>query len=72
MSRVTPGERKALDAVWENGTAKQAARALGKSTRTVEQQLRSARDKLGVETTIEAIRATRTYVNNTDINVDRD
>lgn len=68
MRRLTPAERRALDTVWAHGTAKQAAAILGKSPRTIEQQLRSAREKLDVQTTIEAVRATRTYVNNTDIN----
>jgi DNA-binding CsgD family transcriptional regulator len=67
MSRVTSAERRALEAVWKHGTAKQAAAALGKSQRTVEQQLRSARAKLDVTTTIEAVRASRAYVDKADI-----
>lgn len=56
MSRLTPAERRALEAVLRAGTAKGAAFALGKSPRTVEQQLASARARLGVTTTIEAVR----------------
>jgi DNA-binding CsgD family transcriptional regulator len=70
MTRVTSAERRALAAVWEHGTAKQAAAALGKSARTVEQQLRSAREKLDVTTTIEAIRVSGTYVDNADRNAE--
>ncbi len=54
--RVTRAERQALQAVMDHGTAKGAASALGKSQRTVEQQLASARDRLHVGTTVEAIR----------------
>lgn len=57
MRKVTPAERKALEAVTRHGTAKAAAHALGKSQRTVEQQLRTARERLEVATTIEAVRA---------------
>ena len=70
MRRLTAAERRALGAYWQTGTAKQAAAVLGKSTRTVEQQLRSARDKLDVATTIEAVRVSHTYVDNTDIGAD--
>jgi DNA-binding transcriptional LysR family regulator len=55
MRPVTSAERRALEAVLRYGTAKGAAAALGKSPRTVEQQLRSARERLGVTTTIEAV-----------------
>ena len=54
--KITPAERRALESVLLHGTAKGAAGALGKSRRTVEQQLRTARDRLGVTTTIEAVR----------------
>lgn len=64
MTRVTPAERRALDAVLRHGTAKAAAFALGKSPRTVEQQLRSVRERLDVTTTIEAVR--KVYVDNAD------
>ncbi len=62
MTRLTPAERSALAAVGQHGTVKAAAFALGKSPRTVEQQLRTARERLGVGTTIQAV-----YVNNADI-----
>jgi DNA-binding CsgD family transcriptional regulator len=54
--KVTPAERRALEAVWQHDTVKQAAFALGKSPRTVEQQLAMARARLGVTTTRNAIR----------------
>lgn len=56
MSRVTPAERRALEALLRTGTAKGAAYALGKSQRTVEAQLAAARQRLNVTTTIEAVR----------------
>lgn len=56
MRRVTPAERVALEAVMVHGTAKGAAAALGKSQRTIEQQLAAVRIRLGVTTTIQAAR----------------
>ena len=56
MTRVTPAERRALEAVLQHGTVKEAATALGKSPRTVEQQLGTARARLGVTRTLEAVR----------------
>lgn len=56
MSRVTPAERRAIEALASHGTVKQAALALGKSPHTIERQLESARERLGVQTTIEAYR----------------
>jgi FixJ family two-component response regulator len=56
VSKVTKAERSALEAVLRHGTAKGAAAALGKSQRTVEQQLASVRARLDVSTTIEAVR----------------
>lgn len=56
MSRVTPAERAALEAVLRRGTTKAAAFDLGKSPRTVSAQLRTVRERLGVTTTIEAVR----------------
>lgn len=56
MSRVTPAERAALKALYENGSPKRAAYALGKSVRTVEQQLASAKARLGVDDNYRAIR----------------
>jgi DNA-binding CsgD family transcriptional regulator len=53
--KVTPAERAALEAIGRYGTTKQAAHALGKSPRTVEQQLKSARTRLGVDTTVQAV-----------------
>lgn len=52
---VTLAERRALDAYGKHGSTKAAAHALGKSPRTVEQQLRTARERLGVETTVQAL-----------------
>jgi FixJ family two-component response regulator len=60
--RVTKAEQQALEAVLRHGTAKGAALALGKSTRTVEQQLASARERLDVTTTIEAVRVVFTDI----------
>jgi DNA-binding CsgD family transcriptional regulator len=54
MSTLTPAERKALQAVAEHGGVKRAAHALGKSTRTIEQQLRSARHRLDADSTMQA------------------
>lgn len=54
--RVTPAERRALEAILRHGTAKGAAHALGRSQRTVEQQLATVRERLNVTTTIEAVR----------------
>lgn len=67
MSRLTPAERSALEAVWEHNTAKEAAAAMGKSVRTIEQQLQSARTKLDVTTTMAAVRESGAYVDKTDI-----
>lgn len=55
MSRVTAAEREAIAAIAKHGTVKAAAFALGKSPRTVEQQLRMARERLGVDTTVQAV-----------------
>ena len=59
--KVTPAEQRALDAVYRHGSVKAAAYALSRSPRTVEQQLRTARARLGVDTTLQA------YVKTTDI-----
>lgn len=56
MNGVTPAERRALEALMRHGTAKEAAASLGKSRRTVENQLATARERLGVGRTIEAVR----------------
>ena len=61
MTRLTLAERAAIDAIGRHGTVKAAAYALGKSPRTVEQQLRTARERQGVDTTAQLI-----YVKNTD------
>lgn len=53
---MTEAERRALLAVLDHGTVKRAASALGKSHYTVERQLESARARLNVTTTIEAVR----------------
>lgn len=64
--KVTAAERRALEATWHHDTVKEAAAALGKSPRTVEQQLASARQRLGVTTTRAAIREVLVYVETTD------
>lgn len=51
---VTPAERKALEALSIHETVKAAAHALGKSPRTIEQQLASARARLGVSKSMTA------------------
>jgi DNA-binding NarL/FixJ family response regulator len=56
-TRVTPAEHRALEAVLRNGTVKGAAGELRLSPRTVEHQLATARSRLDVSTTIEALRA---------------
>ena len=56
MSRVTPAERRALEAVLAYGTVKGAAYATGKSPWTLARQLASVRDRLNVTTTVEAVR----------------
>ena len=53
---VTHAERQAMDALLRRGTVKGAAGELGKSPATVDHQLRSVRARLGVSTTIEAVR----------------
>lgn len=53
--KLTPAERRALEALGQHGSVKSAAHALGKSPRTVEQQVRSARDRLGVDTAMQAV-----------------
>lgn len=55
-SPPTAAERRALDAVLRHGTVKGAAAALGKSPATIDHQLRNVRARLGVTTTIEAVR----------------
>lgn len=55
-SPITPAERRALDAVLRHGTVKSAATRLGKSPATIDHQLRNVRARLGVSTTIEAVR----------------
>lgn len=64
--RLTAAELRALEAKGRHGTTKAAAYALGKSPRTVEQQLRTAREKLGVDTTVQAV----AYVYSADIGTD--
>lgn len=59
MNRLTVAERRALEAAWLHDTVKEAAAALGRSPRTVEQQLATARRRLGVTTTRAAIRQLR-------------
>jgi DNA-binding CsgD family transcriptional regulator len=56
MSRITPAERRALDAYSRHGTYKGAAHELGKSPRTVEEQLAKVRERLDVTTTMQAVR----------------
>lgn len=70
MKRLTPAERRALEAIGQHGTLKAAAYALGRSPYTVDSQLRSARERLGVTTTVEAVwRVSRDFA---DINAGRD
>lgn len=52
---LTPAERAAIEAYGRHGSIKAAAHALGKSPRTVEQQLHSARDRLGVAANVQAV-----------------
>lgn len=52
--KLTPAERRALEAVQQTGSIKGAAFALGKSRWTVVQQLASARRRLGANSTIQA------------------
>lgn len=55
--KVTPAEEAALRAWWDNhGSVKAAAFALRKSPRTVEQQIDSARRRLGARSTVDAVR----------------
>lgn len=54
MTRITPAERAALEAVARAGSVKGAAFALGKSPRTVEQQLAKARERLGAVSSLQA------------------
>lgn len=56
---LTPAERKALEAYARHGTYKEAAAAIGRSAKTVQHQLATARVRLGVTTTIEAYRRVR-------------
>lgn len=50
---LTPAERRAIAAVREHGTVKQAAAALGKSPKTLEHQLATARIRQGATTSIQ-------------------
>jgi DNA-binding CsgD family transcriptional regulator len=52
---LTPAERRALDAYAQHGTTKAAAAAIGRSPKTVEHQLATARTRLGVSATHQAI-----------------
>lgn len=54
--KVTPAERRALEALLEYGQPKVAAYKIGKSARTIEQQLATAKARLGVGSNYEAIR----------------
>lgn len=56
MSRVTPAERTALEAMLLHGSVKVAASALGKSPRTVEHQLARVRERLDVDSNLQAVR----------------
>lgn len=58
-TKITPAERRALDAVWNHGGVKEAASALGLSVNTVQAQLATARSRLGEPSTLAAIRRTR-------------
>lgn len=54
-SPITEGELEALSAWWLTGTVKKAADLLGRSQRTVVNQLYSARNRNGVHTTLELL-----------------
>lgn len=54
--KITPAERQALEAYSRHGTYKGTAHELGKSPRTVEQQLAKVRERLDVTTTMQAVR----------------
>lgn len=54
MSKVTAAERAALEAYARHGSVKAAAHALGKSPRTVRQQITAARDRLGADSPVQA------------------
>lgn len=56
FDQLTPRQRECLRAVANHRTYKEVARDLGISDSAVEKHLRSAREKLGVETTAEAAR----------------
>lgn len=55
LARLTGREREVLDGVRLGKTSKEMARALGISSRTVESYRKSLLEKLGVETTAEAV-----------------
>lgn len=55
-TELTPREREVLLEVWRRGSVAGAARALGLSRHTVNGHLKNARSRLGVRTTIQAIR----------------
>jgi DNA-binding NarL/FixJ family response regulator len=59
MKRVTPAEKRALDAMARYGSVKAAAFALGKSPHTVTRQLDSARRRLGAESSMQAYAMSR-------------
>lgn len=52
---LRPSEAKALDALLVTGSTKRAAAMLGISQKSIEPALQSARDRLGVDTTIHAV-----------------
>lgn len=55
-SQLTRREREVLTAIWETGNARLAARKLRISWHTARTHTQSARSKLGVATTLEAIK----------------
>lgn len=52
--KLTPAERKAIEAVQRTGSVKGAAFALGKSYWTIVAQTASARRRLGANSTLQA------------------
>lgn len=53
---LTPSEQKVADLIAEGMSYKEVARALGKSPSTIDHQLRSIREKLGVASTARLVR----------------
>ncbi|AEG94425.1 LuxR C-terminal-related transcriptional regulator [Ramlibacter tataouinensis] len=52
---VTPGQAEILELVTELGSNRAAAQRLGRSVRTIEEQLYRARQRMGARSTLEAV-----------------